>query len=213
MYNVVKHDRNNLVVPEAKVHIMAPATKQAKSAAYEAPALAVASLPVVQYEDLTQEQHPVTDWNIIILAIKAGRVDTENEYEEIKLRAYKKSVFSQVFTPRKKVKFAMEGATAGVQAVDLEASSEIRSLLKPRRPVSEGAVRLLTEQEPEAVCTYVQLLSMIRPELQEILFASKTALSERLMGVGDELGAALAYLGTGEGIPAGGGLLKDVARH
>jgi hypothetical protein len=41
--------------------------------------------------------------------------------------------------------------------------------------------------------------------LQEILFASKTALSERLMGVEDELGAALADLGTGEGIPGGGG--------
>jgi hypothetical protein len=42
---------------------MAPATKQTKSVAYEAPALSVASLTVAQYEDLTQEQHPVTDWN------------------------------------------------------------------------------------------------------------------------------------------------------
>jgi hypothetical protein len=40
--------------------------------------------------------------------------------------------------------------------------------------------------------------------LQEILFASKTALSERLMGVEDELRAALADMGTGEGIPRGG---------
>jgi hypothetical protein len=49
----------------------------------------------------------VTDWNQIILAIKAGKFDTEKEYEEIKLRASKKSVFSQAFTLRKKVKFAM----------------------------------------------------------------------------------------------------------
>jgi hypothetical protein len=42
------------------------------------------------------------------LAIKAGRFGTETEYDEIKLRAGKKSVFSQAFTPRKKVKFAME---------------------------------------------------------------------------------------------------------
>jgi hypothetical protein len=88
----------------------------------------------------------VTDWNRIILAIKAGKFDTEKEYEEIKLRASKKSVFSQAFIPRKKVKFAMEGATAGVQAVDLEASSEIRTLLKPRRLVSEGAAHSLTEK-------------------------------------------------------------------
>jgi hypothetical protein len=40
--------------------------------------------------------------------------------------------------------------------------------------------------------------------LQEILFASKTAVSERLLGVEDELGAALADMGTGEGIPGGG---------
>jgi hypothetical protein len=138
------------------------------------------------------------------LAIKAGRFYTKKEYEEIKLRASMKSVFSQVFTPRKKVKFAMEGTTAGVQAVDLEASSKIRTLLKPRQSVSEGTAHSLTEQEWEAVCMYVQLLSTRLPELQETLFTSKTALSERLMGVEDELGAALVDLGTGEGIPGGG---------
>jgi hypothetical protein len=114
-------------------------------------------LTSAQYEDLTQEQNPVTDWNRIILAIKAGKFDIEKEYEEIKLQASKQSVFSQAFTPGKKVKFAMEGAIAGMQAVDLEASSEIRILLKPRRPVSEGDAHSLTEQETEEVCTYVQL--------------------------------------------------------
>jgi hypothetical protein len=114
MCDVAKHDKHKLMVPEAMVHIMAPATKQTKFAAYETPALSVASLKVAQYEYLTQEQHPVTDWTIIILDIKAGRFDTEKEYEEIKLRASKKSVFSQAFTPRKKVKFAMEEANAGV---------------------------------------------------------------------------------------------------
>jgi hypothetical protein len=144
MYDVVKHDNNKVSVPEAMVHIMEPATKQTKFAAYKALALAVASLTVEQYEDLTQEQHAVMDWNRIILAIKTGRFDTEKEYEEIKLHARKKSVFSQSFTPRKMVKFAMEGATAGMQAVELEASADIRSLLKPRRPVSEGSAHLLT---------------------------------------------------------------------
>jgi hypothetical protein len=84
MCDVAKHD-NKLVVPEAMVHIMAPSTKQTKFATYEALALAVASLTLAQYEDLTQEQHPVTDWNRIILAIKAGNFDTEKENEEIKL--------------------------------------------------------------------------------------------------------------------------------
>jgi hypothetical protein len=104
--------------------------------------------------------------------------------------------------------------TAGVQAVDLEALSETRSLLKPRRSVSEGSAHSLTKQKWETVCMYEQLLSARRPELLEILFASKTALSERLMGVEEELGTALADLGTGEieGIP-GGGLRKYAERH
>jgi hypothetical protein len=37
------------------------------------------------------------------------------------------------------VKFKMEGTTAGVQDVELEASADMHSLLKPRRPASEGA--------------------------------------------------------------------------
>jgi hypothetical protein len=123
--DVAKHDKNKLLVPEAMMHIMAPATKQTNSAAYEALALAVASLTVAQYNDLTQEQHPVTEWNRIILAIKAGRFDTGKEYEEIKLRASKKSVFSQAFTPRKKVKFAMEDfARAGGGSRSLIRNSE-----------------------------------------------------------------------------------------
>jgi hypothetical protein len=44
MCDVVKHDKNKLVVPEAMVHIMAPAIKQTKFAAYEAPAVAGATL-------------------------------------------------------------------------------------------------------------------------------------------------------------------------
>jgi hypothetical protein len=153
MCDVAKYDKNKLVVLEAMVHTMVPATNQTEFTAYEAPDLPVASLTEAQCEDLTQEQHRVIDWNRIILDIKAGRFDTEKEYEEIKLCASKKSAFSQAFTPRKKVKIAIEWATAGVQVVDLEASVDIRSLLKPRRPVSEGAAHLLTEQEWETVCT------------------------------------------------------------
>jgi hypothetical protein len=106
----------------------------------------------------------------------------------------------------------MEGATAGVQVVDQEALTDIRSLLKPARLVSEVAAHSPTEQDWEAFCIYVQLLSTRLPELQYIIFASKTALSERLMVVEDELGTALADMGTGEGIP-GGGLRKYVEWH
>jgi hypothetical protein len=87
--------------------------------------LAAENLTETQYAKLTQEQHPVTDWNQIILAIKVGRFDTGTEYKEIKLRAGKKSVFSQAFTPtpRKRVTFAMEGGYCG------RAGCESRSLV------------------------------------------------------------------------------------
>jgi hypothetical protein len=83
---------------DSMVHIMAPATTHTK----------------LQYSELTQEHHPVNDWNRIILAIKAGRFDNEVEYEEIEQRDSKKSVYSQSFTPRKKSKFGMEVLVPGV---------------------------------------------------------------------------------------------------
>jgi hypothetical protein len=48
----------------------------------------------------------------------------------------KRVCVSQSFTPRKKVKFVLEGLAAGVQEVKLEASVGVQSLLKPRRPVA-----------------------------------------------------------------------------
>jgi hypothetical protein len=57
----------------------------------------------------------------------------------------------------------MEGATTGVKAADLESSADIQSLLKTGRPVSEGAAHLLTENEWEALCTYVQMLNKRLP--------------------------------------------------
>jgi hypothetical protein len=173
MCDMVKHERHNLEVPEVMVHIMAPETKQNKFAEYEAPALAVRSLTDMQYAELTQEQHPVNDWNRIILAISAGRFDNELEYEGIKQRASKKSAFSQSCTPMKRVKFTMEGSTAGAQDLDLEASADIQTLLKPRQSVSEGVAHVLMGNDSDETCTYVHMLNDKPPELQEIISISK----------------------------------------
>jgi hypothetical protein len=72
------------------------------------------------------------------------------EYEEIKERASKKSVLSQYFTPRNKVKFGLEVLAPSVQEIKTEASTEVQSLLKPRRPAIEGAVYALSGKEWEA---------------------------------------------------------------
>jgi hypothetical protein len=207
MCDMVRHEKHKLEIREAMVHIMAPATKQTKFAAYEALDLAVANLMKIQYDELTQEQHPVNEWNRIILAIKADRFDNDLEYEEFKHRASKKSVFIQSFTPRNKVKFAMEGSTTGVQEAKLDDLADIQSLLKSRRPVAECVsyrTHALTGKEWEAMCTHIQMLNTILPELQEIISNSEEAIMERLMGVEDELGVELADLGAGDGVPGGG---------
>jgi hypothetical protein len=199
---VVKHEKHKLEIEEAMVHIMAPATKQMKFAAYEAPALAVATLTDKQFGELTQEQHSVNDWNRIILAIKAGRFENKSEYEKIKQRASKKSVFSH-FNPRKNVKFGLEVLAPSVQEIKLEASTEVPNLLKPRRPAMEGAAHALTGNYWEALCTYVQMLNDKLPELQEIMANLEEVLTGRLLGVEDELGVTLAELGSGDSEPGG----------
>jgi hypothetical protein len=69
------------------IHIITPATKQTKFAAYETPDLSVDLLTDLQYADLIRDQHPVAEWNLILLAIKEGNFDNESEFSEIKLWA------------------------------------------------------------------------------------------------------------------------------
>jgi hypothetical protein len=163
----------------------------------------VATFTDKQFGELTQEQHPVNDWNRINLAIKAGRFENELEYEEIKQHASKKSMFSQSFTPMKKVKFGLEVLAPSMHDIKVEASVEVQSLLKSRRPASEGAAHASTGKEWEALCTYIQMLNDKLPELQEIMASSEEVLAGRLLGVEDELGAALAELGSGDSVPGG----------
>jgi hypothetical protein len=50
------------------------------------------------------------------------------------------------------------------------------------------------------------MLNTKLPELQEIMAHSEEALRDRLLGVEDEMGATLAELGTGDGVPGGGAM-------
>jgi hypothetical protein len=101
------------------------------------------------------------------------------------------------------VKFGLEVLAPIVQEIKLEASAEVQSLLKPRQPVTEGAAHALAGNKWEASCTYVQMLNTRLPELQEIMANSEEVATDRLLGVEDELGAALTELGNGDGAPGG----------
>jgi hypothetical protein len=137
----------------------------------------------------------------------------ESEYENIKQRASKKSVFGQYFTPRKKAKFGLEVLAPIVQEIKLEASTYFLNLLKPRRPVMEGAAHALTWKEWEGLCTYAQMLNGKLPELQEIMVNSEEVLAGRLLCVEDELGATLAELGSVDSVPGGGGIRECLEWH
>jgi hypothetical protein len=117
-------------------------------------------------------------------------------------------VFTQSFTPRKKVKFGLEVLAPIIQESKLEASTEMLNLLKPRRPAKEEAAHTLTGKEREALCMHVHMLNDKLLELQEIMANSKDVLVGLLLDVEDELGATLAELGSGDSIPGGGGYVN-----
>jgi hypothetical protein len=58
---VANHEQKKLEVKEPMMHIMTPATKQTKFAAYETPAMAVDFLTDLQYAAFVQEQHHVAE--------------------------------------------------------------------------------------------------------------------------------------------------------
>jgi hypothetical protein len=125
MCDIVKHERQKLEVREATVHIMIPSTKDTKMVAYGAPALEVGGLTDQHYVDLTQEQHMVRDWNIILLAIRYGKLENDLEFEEVKKRTSKKYYFGQAFTPSKNVKFTMGGFEEDASTLDFKAHLEV----------------------------------------------------------------------------------------
>jgi hypothetical protein len=185
------------------IHIMTPETKQTKCAAYGTPALAVDLLMDLQYADLIREQHPVAEWNSILLAIKEGNFENESESNEIKLRATRKPFFGKSFTPRKKVKFVMGGAIEDVGMLDMGASYDIKATLQPHAMENKAEPWILTGKEWKDMCSYVQMLDSKLPELQEIIATSKAAVCDRLMILEDELGEVMADVGPGEDVQGG----------
>jgi hypothetical protein len=201
--DVAKHERHKVEVKEPMIHIMTPATKQTKFAAYETPDLAVDLLTDLQYADLIREHHPVAEWNHILLAIKEGNFENKSEFNEIKLRATRKPAFSKSFTPRKKVKFVMGGFIEDVDMLDMGDSYDVKATLQPRAMENKVEPWILAGKEWQAMCAYVQMLDSKLSELQDMIATSKAAVTDRLMILEDELGAVMADVGPGNDVPGG----------
>jgi hypothetical protein len=119
------------------------------------------------------------------------------------LRATRKPAFSKSFTLSKKVKFAMGGAIEDVGVLDMGASYDAKATVQPRAMENQAEPWVLVGKEWQAMRSYVQILDSKMPELQEITATSKAAVADRLMILEDELGAVMADVGPGDGVPGG----------
>jgi hypothetical protein len=93
--------------------------------------LAVDLVTDLQYADLIREQHPVAEWNRILLEITEGTFENESESNKIKLWATRKPAFSKSSIPRKKVKFLMGGSIKDAGMLDMGASYDVKATLQP----------------------------------------------------------------------------------
>jgi hypothetical protein len=195
--DAAKHERQNMNVTQACVHIMAHAMKHTKFAAYHAPYVKFSQLMQSQYGQLAREQHSVSDWNRILFASNQANCEDDMDFEEVKIRAAKKSGSMPDFTLSKRVKF--EGYDAADDTfILMEVPSATDTLLKPAVSRSEEGAFALTEDAWDAVSVYLTMLDKTLPELQTVM-----ATSELVMGVEDELGAMVAELGSGTELPGG----------
>jgi hypothetical protein len=98
----------------------------------------------LQYAALIREQHPVAEWNHILLEIKEGNFEKESEFNEIKLQTMRKPAFSKSFTPRKKVIFVMGGAIEDAGMLAMGASYDVKATLQPRVMENQAEPWILT---------------------------------------------------------------------
>jgi hypothetical protein len=118
------------------------------------------------------------------------------------MRVAKKPGSRPAFTPSKRVKF--EGYSETDEAfVPMEVPSAIDTLIRPTIYRSEEGAFALAYDDWDAVRVYLAMLDKHLPELQEVIAKLRSAISEIVIGVEDELGAVVAELGSGTELPGG----------
>jgi hypothetical protein len=132
---------------ENMIHIMAQAKNNTNFAAYAKPAVNAALM------ELTQEQHTVEEWNRILLASSKGYFATASEYDEIKQRASRSSVFITAFSP-KRVKFQDKyAARDGFGELEFTVNAEVRGNLQSDSSVNNEERERRSHQNLDPPCT------------------------------------------------------------
>jgi hypothetical protein len=104
----------------------------------------------------------------------------------------KKTGSSQAFTPQKRVKFEGEDDEELEDSfVTMNVPAAVKFFLKPVFSKSEDEPFTLSEDAWNTVCTYLAILDKKFPELQEVIAKAKVAMTERVMGVADEIGTVV----------------------
>jgi hypothetical protein len=80
------------------------------------------------------------------------------------------------------------------------ASYDVKTTLQPRAMENRSEPWIITGQEWQDMCSYVQMLDCKLPELQEIIATSKATVADRLMILEDELGTVMADVGHGDNV-------------
>jgi hypothetical protein len=200
--DVAKHEREKFTVNEEVLQIMAPATKATKFAAYRDPSLPISKLNTSQYESLMQERHDVAEWNRILTAVKVVWFEDEEEFEEVKARATKKSDLGMAFTPNKKARRAQE---------ELGLEKELVFVINPTNRVRLSAVPIDSSVQPvtlqgatwSSLIEYISMLDYRLSVLQSVLTGHRDATENRFADVEDELGLVVADMGDGGDVPGG----------
>jgi hypothetical protein len=171
--------------------------------AHVEPAVNAALLTHDQYEALTQEQHTVEEWNVILLVLSKGYFATASGYNGIKNRASKASVFSKAFNPRKRLKFREDETKYVFEGNDFAVDAEVRANLRSASSVDADEGAEVTPEAWSIMCQYINVLAEQLPFLQEVIVRSWQISAEGSPLVEDKVGAVKAELGNGAEAPGG----------
>jgi hypothetical protein len=144
----------------------------------------------------------VVEWNRILTTVKVVRFEDEDEFEEVKARATKKSDLGMAFTPNKKARRTQE---------ELGLEKELVVAINPTDRSRLSVVPIVSSAQPvtlqgttwNSLIEYISMLDYRLPALQNVLTGHRDTTEKRFAYVEDELGLVVADMGDGGDVSEG----------
>jgi hypothetical protein len=192
-------NQSHLLKLQLKLHNYQQATN---FAAYRDPSLPITKLNTYQYESLMQERHAVADQNRILTAVKVLRFEDEEEFEEVKAAAAKKSEIGILCMPNKKERQTQEELGMGTELV-FAINPTDRARLRVVPIVSSAQPVSLQGATWNSLVEYISMLDYYLPALQSVLTGHRDTTKKIFVAVEDEIGLVVADMGDGGDVPGG----------